>query len=136
MTRLLIVDMTVSVPIGIGLTVIGITHAALWAIFVVLLRFVLYLGIVIAAGFPLALAIAVDPGWTLLLLTISLFVVVGLIVTNFVESWVLRVRRRLVPRCVDRGSGLLDLAMGADWAIVVHSADCLSGRGRPACPAS
>jgi predicted PurR-regulated permease PerM len=68
--------------------VIGIPHAALWAIFVVLLRFVPYLGIVIAACFPLALAIAVDPGWTLLLWTISLFVVVELIVTNFVEPWV------------------------------------------------
>ena len=123
LTRLLVVNMTVSVPIGIGLTVIGIPHAALWAIFVVLLRFVLYLGIVIAAGFPLALAIAVDPGWTLLLLTISLFVVVKLIVTNFVEPWVYRSGTGLSPVCVDRGSGLLDLAMGADWAIVVHSAD-------------
>jgi predicted PurR-regulated permease PerM len=86
--RLLIVNMTCGVPIGIGLTVIGIPHAALWAIFVMLLRFVPYLGIVIAASFPLALAIAVDPGWTLSLWTISLFVVVELIVTNFVEPWV------------------------------------------------
>jgi len=68
--------------------VIGIPNAALWAIFVVLLRFVPYLGIVIAVGFPLALAIAVDPGWTLLLWTISLFMVVELIVANFVEPWV------------------------------------------------
>ena len=88
LTRLFIVNMTCSVPIGVGLTVIGIPHAALWAIFVVLLRFVPYLGIVIAACFPLALAIAVDPGWTLLLWTISLFVVVELIVANFVEPWV------------------------------------------------
>jgi hypothetical protein len=44
--------------------------------------------IVIAAGFPLALAIAVDPGWTLLLWTIALFVAVGVIVANFVEPWV------------------------------------------------
>jgi predicted PurR-regulated permease PerM len=50
-----------------------------------LLRFIPYLGIVIAACFPFALATAVDPGWTLLLWTISLFVVVELIVANFVE---------------------------------------------------
>ena len=85
MTRRLIVNMSCSLPIGIGLTMIGIPHAALWAIFVVLLRFIPYLGIVIAACFPFALATAVDPGWTLLLWTISLFVVVELIVANFVE---------------------------------------------------
>jgi len=88
LTRLLVVNLTCGIPIGVGLTVIGIPNAALWAIFVVLLRFVPYLGIVIAACFPLALAIAVDPGWTLLLWTISLFVVVELIVANFVEPWV------------------------------------------------
>ncbi len=86
--RLLIVNLTCGVPIGVGLTVIGIPNATLWAIFVVLLRFVPYLGIVIAASFPVALAIAVDPGWTLLLWTITLFVVVELIVTNLVEPWV------------------------------------------------
>jgi predicted PurR-regulated permease PerM len=88
LTRLLAVNLTCRSTIGVGLTVIGIPNSALWAIFVILLRFVPYLGIVIAAGFPLALAIAVDPGWTLLLWTISLFVVVELTVANFVEPWV------------------------------------------------
>ena len=88
LTRLLIVNLTCGVPIGVGLTVIGIPNAVLWAIFVVFLRFVPYLGIVIAAGFPLALAIAVDPGWTLLLWAVALFLVVELIVANFVEPWV------------------------------------------------
>jgi predicted PurR-regulated permease PerM len=86
--RLLAVNLTCGVPIGVGLTVIGIPNASLWAIFVVLLRFVPYLGIVIAASFPIALAIAVDPGWTLLLWTIALFVVVELTVANLVEPWV------------------------------------------------
>jgi hypothetical protein len=94
-----------------------------------------YHGIVIAAGFPLALAIAVDPGWTLLLLTISLFAVVELIVTNSVETWFSGSGAGLSPVALIV-AGLLDLAMGADWPIVVHSADCLSGRARPACPPS
>jgi predicted PurR-regulated permease PerM len=86
--RQLVVNLTCGVPIGVGLTVIGIPNALLWAIFVVLLRFVPYLGIVIAAGFPIALAIAIDPGWALLLWTILLFVMVELIVANLVEPWV------------------------------------------------
>ena len=73
--------------IGIGLAVIGIPNAALWGILAALLRFIPYLGIVIAACFPLALAVAVDPGWMLLAYTVLLFVVTELIVANVVEPW-------------------------------------------------
>ena len=100
LARQLIVNLACGVPIGVGLTVIGIPNAALWGIFVVLLRFIPYLGIVIAAGFPLALAIAVDPGWSLLLWTISLFVVVEPIVAYLVE-----------PRVYGAGTGLSPIAV-------------------------
>jgi predicted PurR-regulated permease PerM len=71
--------------IAIGLAVIGIPNAALWGIFTVLLRFVPYLGIFIAALFPIALAFAVDPGWSLLIWTTGLFIGVETIVVNVVE---------------------------------------------------
>src|SRR5262249_54968663 len=51
----LVVNLSCGVPIGLGLAVIGIPNAALWGALVVLLRFIPYLGIVIAAAFPLAL---------------------------------------------------------------------------------
>jgi len=73
--------------LGIGLAVIGIPNAALWGILAMLLRFIPYLGIVIAACFPLALAIAIDPGWWLLAWTALLFVATELIVANVVEPW-------------------------------------------------
>jgi predicted PurR-regulated permease PerM len=73
------------VLIGIGLAIIGIPNAALWGILAMLLRFIPYLGIVIAACFPLALAIAVDPGWALLAWTALLFVVTELTVANVIE---------------------------------------------------
>ena len=63
--RQLVVNGCRGLPIGLGLVVIGIPNAALWGIFATLLRFIPYLGIVIAACFPLALAVAVDPGWML-----------------------------------------------------------------------
>ena len=53
-----------------------------------------------AAGFPLALAVAVDPGWSLLLWTISLFVVVEPIVAYLVE-----------PRVYGAGTGLSPIAV-------------------------
>jgi predicted PurR-regulated permease PerM len=71
--------------IGIGLAIIGIPNAALWGILVVLLRFIPYLGIVIAALFPMALAIAVAPGWALVGWTALLFIVTETIVANLVE---------------------------------------------------
>ncbi len=73
--------------IGLGLVVIGIPNAALWGILVALLRFIPYLGIVIAACFPMALAVAIDPGWWLLAWTAILFVTVELVVANIVEPW-------------------------------------------------
>jgi predicted PurR-regulated permease PerM len=84
----LIVNTCVGVPIGLGLTAIGIPNAALWGIMTVVLRFIPYLGIIIAAAFPLALAIAVDPGWSLLLWTILLFVAIELVVAYIVEPLV------------------------------------------------
>jgi predicted PurR-regulated permease PerM len=86
----LVVNVSCGLPIGIGLTVIGIPNAALWAILTVLLRFIPYLGIVIAAAFPLTLAVAVAPGWTLLAWTALLFLTVELIVSNLVEPLVYR----------------------------------------------
>jgi predicted PurR-regulated permease PerM len=84
----LIVNACCAVPIGLGLTVIGIPNAALWSIMTLVLRFVPYLGIIIAASFPLALAIAVAPGWGLLIWTILLFVVVELVISYVVEPFV------------------------------------------------
>ena len=84
----LVVNISCGLPIGIGLTLIGIPNAALWGILVVLLRFIPYLGIVIAAAFPLALAIAVAPDWMLLVWTALLFVGIELVVANLVEPLV------------------------------------------------
>src|SRR5688572_4221679 len=74
--------------IGIGLWFIGIPSAILWGILAAALRFVPYIGAVIAAAFPLALAVAVDPGWSMLLWTLALFLVVEPLVGHVVEPLV------------------------------------------------
>ena len=51
------------------------------------LRFIPYVGPVIAALFPIALSFAVAPGWTLPLLTIALFVTLELFSNNVLEPW-------------------------------------------------
>jgi hypothetical protein len=57
----------------------------LWGILGAILRFVPYIGAIIAAVFPLALAAAVDPGWSMLLWTAALFVVVEPVVGHVIE---------------------------------------------------
>jgi predicted PurR-regulated permease PerM len=74
--------------IGLGLWFIGIPSAILWGILAAALRFVPYIGAAIAAAFPLALAVAVDPGWSMLLWTLALFLVVEPVVGHVIEPMV------------------------------------------------
>jgi predicted PurR-regulated permease PerM len=73
------------VTIGGGLALIGVPNPVLWGILAAALRFVPYIGAFVAAAFPLALAVAVDPGWTTVILTAALFLVVELIVGQVLE---------------------------------------------------
>jgi predicted PurR-regulated permease PerM len=76
------------VVIGMGLWAIGVPSAVLWGILATVLRFVPYVGAVISAVFPLALAAAVDPGWSMLLWTAALFLVVEPLVGHVIEPLV------------------------------------------------
>lgn len=69
------INATFGLLIGTGLWFIGIPNAVLWGILAMLLRFVPYIGAIIAAMFPATLALAVDPGWSMLLWTGTLFLV-------------------------------------------------------------
>src|ERR1700676_927972 len=84
----LILNSAFGVAIGTGLSLIGIPSAILWGILAAVLRFVPYIGAVIAAAFPLALAVAVDPGWSMLLWTLALFLVVEPVVGHVIEPMV------------------------------------------------
>lgn len=90
-TRYLLMQMVVNVtygfPLGIGLYFIGVPNALLWGLLATLLRFIPFVGPWIAAFFPLSLAIAVDPGWSMPLMVIGLVVVLELISNNAVEPW-------------------------------------------------
>jgi predicted PurR-regulated permease PerM len=65
----LAINATFGIIIGTGLYFIGVPSAVLWGVLAVLLRFVPYIGAPLAAVVPLALAAAVDPGWSMVLWT-------------------------------------------------------------------
>ena len=83
--------------VGIGLWLIGVPSPWLWGIFTMLLRFVPYIGSIIAAALPVALAAAVDPGWTMVAWTVALFAIGEPLMGHAVEPLVLGHQTGLSP---------------------------------------
>jgi predicted PurR-regulated permease PerM len=87
LTMQLLVNLSYGIPLGLGLWLIGVPGAPLWGLLGALLRFVPYVGPVVAAIFPLTLAFAVDPGWQMVIWTLALVATLELISNNLVEPW-------------------------------------------------
>src|ERR1700730_14738501 len=84
----LILNATFGAVIGLGLAVIGVPSAPLWGLLAMILRFVPYIGAILAAGLPIALAAAVGSDWTMTIWTIALFAVVEPLTGQVVEPLV------------------------------------------------
>lgn len=87
LTMQLVVNASYGIPMAVGLALIGVPGAVLWGAVAAVMRFVPYVGPMISAVFPIALAFAVDPGWSMLLWTVGLIVVLELLSNNVVEPW-------------------------------------------------
>ncbi len=82
-----LVNLGYALPMAVGLWLIGVPGALLWGVLAGALRFLPYLGPAIAALFPLTMAFAVDPGWSMLLWTLALVATLELISNNLIEPW-------------------------------------------------
>jgi len=96
----LVVNATYGVPVALGLWWIGIPNAALWGALAIVMRFVPYIGPAVSMVLPLFLAVAVSPGWTLLLWVGALFLVMELVINNVVEPWLYGSRTGLSPLAI------------------------------------
>ena len=96
----LLVNMIYAVPIALGLWLIGVPNALLWGLLTLVLRFVPYIGSILAAAFPLFLAFAVSPGWSAVLYTIALFSVVELTTSNVIEPYLYGSRTGVSPLAI------------------------------------
>jgi predicted PurR-regulated permease PerM len=74
--------------IGLGLAVIGVPSASLWGLSAAILRFVPYIGAILAAALPIALAAAVGSDWTMAIWTVALFAIVESVTGQVVEPLV------------------------------------------------
>ena len=71
--------------IGSGLALIGVPSPLLWGILAMLMRFVPYIGAFVAAAFPILLSAAVDPGWSMVAMTLALFLITEPIMGQVIE---------------------------------------------------
>ncbi len=81
-----IVNVIFGTLFGIGLYLIGIPNAVLWGGLAMILRFIPYLGVWIAATIPLALSLAVSASWAVPLIVVCLIIGLELII-YLIEPW-------------------------------------------------
>lgn len=82
-----LLNLSFGIPVAVGLYFIGVPNAILWGIVATTLRFIPYLGSMIAAAMPIGLAMAISTNWIAPLLTLGLFVALELVVSNVLEPW-------------------------------------------------
>jgi predicted PurR-regulated permease PerM len=85
----LLVNTAFAFVLAIGLFLIGIPNAMLWAILTLVLRFLPYVGLWISAFFPLVLSFAISTTWKEPVLTLGLYGSLELLTNNAVEPFVL-----------------------------------------------
>jgi len=81
--------------VGLGLWLVGLTFGhgtmfpsfVLWGLLSGVLRFIPYIGAFTAAAFPMALSLAVYPGFTVFAGTAVLLILVELVTSNILEPW-------------------------------------------------
>jgi predicted PurR-regulated permease PerM len=102
--RYLLVQLAVNcvygVIFGLGLWLIGVPSAVLWGLLIVVFRYIPFIGALIIAIVPFLLAFAVDPGWNMLIMSVSLFLVLDLTTANIIE-----------PRLYGSSTGVSPLAI-------------------------
>ncbi|AIF48188.1 AI-2E family transporter [Dyella japonica] len=81
------VNLGVGIGIWLGLTLIGVPNAPLWAALTATLRFVPYVGVWIVAVVTALFAAAVDSGWSLLLQVLALYLIIETVVSQLVEPF-------------------------------------------------
>jgi predicted PurR-regulated permease PerM len=86
--------------LGIGLYLIGIPNAMLWAVLTLALRFLPYVGVWISAFFALALSVAISTTWKEPIFVAALYAFLELFTNNVVEPFALAGSTGISPLAV------------------------------------
>jgi len=113
--------------VAAGLYAIGVPDALLWGALTIVLRFIPYLGPMLAAAGPIALSVAVSAGWSEPLMVAGLIVTLELITNNVLKPRLYGASVRRVVVRADHRRGVLDLALGHHRTVPGHAADGVPG---------
>jgi len=83
----LVVNAMFGIPFGIALYFIGIPNAALFGLLGMVLRFIPYAGVWIAAAMPAVLAFAISDSWTPVAWTLGVFFTLETVLAYVIEPW-------------------------------------------------
>jgi predicted PurR-regulated permease PerM len=83
----LVVNGVYGLAVAVSLYFIGLPNALLWGLLAMLLRFIPYIGPIVGCITPIALSLAVFPGWSRPLATAGMFIVLELVTNNVLEPW-------------------------------------------------
>jgi predicted PurR-regulated permease PerM len=100
------------IVVAVALWAIGIPSPGLWGAVAAFMRFVPYIGSLLTAAFPVALAAMVDPGWWRVAETAAVFVIGEPIVGQIVEPLLFGSHTRLSPIAVLIGAAFWTLLWG------------------------
>ncbi|KQV83027.1 AI-2E family transporter [Rhizobacter sp. Root1221] len=100
LARQFAVNIGFGLAIWVALTCVGLPEAALFAALSAVMRFVPYVGVPVVALLAMALALGVSEGWTLMLLTAAVFLVIDLLAAHVIE-----------PRVYGQATGLSRLSI-------------------------
>jgi predicted PurR-regulated permease PerM len=98
--------------VGVALWVIGVPSPVLWGAIAAVMRFVPYVGVLVAAAPPIALAAMIDPGWWMVLETTMVFLIGEPVVGQLVEPLLFGSQTRLTPLAVLLGTAFWTLLWG------------------------
>lgn len=94
------INMAYGFLFGLGLMLLGVPNAILWGLLATIFRYIPFVGTLIIASVPILLAVAVDPGWTMLMGVVGLYLLLEVISNNIIE-----------PRLYGNSTGLTPLAV-------------------------
>ena len=84
-TAQIFVNATTGLFVGIALALLGIPGAILWGVLTFVLRFIPYIGSMMASILPIIIAASIGEGWTLALITAGILIGIEIIVGQILE---------------------------------------------------
>src|SRR2546421_1299266 len=110
----LVVNAMFGIPFGIALHFIGIPNALLFGLLGMVLRFVPYAGVWVAAAMPAILAFAISDSWTPVAWTLGVFFALEAVLAYVIEPWLYGRGAGLLPLAIIPAGPLLALVVGPD----------------------